>query len=405
MKPRVIRMYKNLRSGGGVQSRLMELLPRLAQHVEVRVLCYRSHGDRAEELRASGVEVDLLPLGVKWSPANVSRYISYFREHRPDVVHTHEYTANTLGIEAAARAGVPVRVRHLHTMVPWGWGGRLRTALRVAADRRAARRAQVTLGVSQAVRRLYLERSGAPPESCRVLYNGIDLSRFEGSGQERETVLAELGLPPGAPVVGVVGRLAPGKGHREFLAAAAAISRRLPQARFLVVGEGGLRTELESLGAELGLAEALRFTGYRSDVPRMLGAMDLFLFPSGPDSEGRVQDGLPGAVIEAQAAGLPVVAFALPMMDELVEEGVTGALVRVGDVDALAAAAIRCLLDPAERQRAAARAREAAQRFSLEACVRNTLSLYDSLLAHEATRSPSSQGPSLPARDRTRKHG
>ncbi len=377
----VIRVYKSVKGGGGVHVRLLELLPRLAWHVDLRVLCYRERGDRAGDLERAGVPVDVVPMGSKWAPWNVGRYVAYFRTHRPHVVHTHEYTANTLMIHAAWRAGVPVRVRHLHSMAPWGWAGPVRTRLRVAADRRAARRARVTLAVSEAVRQVFLGGTGLPPASCRVLYNGVDLSRFEGAGEAGGRFRAELGIPGDAPVAGVLGRLARGKGHGRFLEAARRVAEREPRARFLVVGEGGLRPGLEARARDLGLGNRVIFTGLREDVPAALGAMDVLVFPGEPDSQGRIQDGLPGVVIEALAAGTPVAAFDLPMMGELLGPGVPGAVVPCGDAGALAEAVLGLLgssrSDPGVRDAA----RRAARRFSLERCVDETLELYRALAA------------------------
>ncbi len=381
---RVIRVYKNLKAGGGVQTRLMELLPRLAEHVDVRMLCYRGRGDRADELETAGVPVDVIPMGSKWAPWNVARYVAYFRRHRPDVVHTHEYTANTLVIHAAARAGVPVRVRHLHSMAPWGWGGPVRTRLRVSSDRRAALRARTTLAVSHAVRRVFLDATGLPVDACRVLYNGISLEPFVAALEKGEAFRAEMGIHPGVPVAGILGRLSRGKGHDLFLRAACEIVRVVPDARFLVVGDGGRRPHLESLAAELGLGDRVVFAGHRGDVAAALGAMDVFLFTSGAERDGRVQDGLPGVVIESLAAGTPVVAFSLPMMTEIFDGTACGALVEPGDVAGLAREAVAFLSDPARRNRAAERGVARARAFGLGACVDATLDLYRELVAPTA---------------------
>lgn len=378
---RLIRVYKNTNAGGGVQSRLLEVLPRLAEHFDVRLLCYRSRGDRAEELEASGVAVDVVPTGTKWAPWNLARFVRYFRAHTPDLVHTHEYTANTLGVLAASRAGVEVLVRHIHTLVPWGWGGRLRVGLRRFEDVHAARRAQVTLAVSEAVREFYLAGTGLPPDACRVLYNGTDLSRFEGCREDGQAVRRHFGFPAGAPVVGTVGRLARGKGHREFLLAARKIAGRLPTARFLLVGDGGSRSELESLAAELGLGGRVVFAGYRTDVPACLGAMDLFLFPSRPEEGNRIQEGFGTAVVEAQAAGLPVVAFELPATRETLDDEKSGVIVAQGDVDGLATQALRYLEDRTLAGAASRAALRKAAEFSLDRCAESTLRLYEELLS------------------------
>jgi len=360
---------------------LVELLPRLREELEVRVLCYRGRGDLAGVLEREGIPVDVIPMGSKWAPWNVWRYVAYFRRIRPHVVHTHEYTANTLMIQAAWMAQVPVRIRHLHSMAPWGWGGPVRTRLRVLADRRAARRAHLTLAVSGAVRRVFLETSRLPPSSCRVLYNGVDLAFYAEAREEGKRFRAEMGIPADAPVVGVVGRLSRGKGHEKFLRSAQWISQEVPEARFLVVGEGGRRSNLEALAEDLGLRDRVVFTGHRQDVPAALGAMDVFVFAGEADSQGRIQDGLPGVVIEALAAGTPVVAFDLPMMGEILGPSVPGFVVPLGDVDSLARAVVGFLEGRGPDTEVREAARRGASRFSLDRCVKETVDLYKALLA------------------------
>lgn len=378
---KIIRVYKNLKRGGGIQMRLLELLPRLAEYADVRVLCYRGRGDGASELESAGVPVDLIPLGIKWSPWNLRRYTSHFQRTAPDLVHTHEYTANTFAVWAAHRAGVPVLIRHIHTLVPWGWGGALRTRFRILSDRRAARKAQLTLAVSEAARKHYLSGVGLPSESCRVLYNGTDLRRFERSEEGGRAFRAEWGIPEETPVVGLVGRISRGKGHREFLEAARSIARTIPEARFLVVGEGGARPEMEAYAAELGLGRSVIFTGYRNDVPEALGAMNVFLFTSKPEGDDRIQEGFGVAAVEAQAAGVPVVALRLPMTEEVLQDGVTGMIVEPSAPGGLADACLTFLLDRERRESASAAAREWAKRFSLDQCVEETLRIYEELVA------------------------
>jgi glycosyltransferase involved in cell wall biosynthesis len=265
-------------------------------------------------------------------------------------------------------------------MVPWGWGGPLRTRLRILVDRRAAKRAHLTLAVSEAARRHYLQGVRLPERTSRVLYNGIDLNRFRGCRELRSGFRAEFGIPAQAPVVGIVGRISKGKGHREFLEACASVKRTLPNAWFLVVGEGGGRPGAETLALELGLGGRAIFTGFRPDVPAALGAMDAFLFTSRPEEGSRVQEGFGGVVIEALAAGVPVVAFRLPMIDEVIEDGHTGRVVPLDDVEAMAGAALDYLERPEEAERASARGRAWAQRFSLERVAEETLRIYEDLL-------------------------
>ncbi|GAB4264999.1 glycosyltransferase [Deferrisoma sp.] len=378
---RVVRVYKNLDAGGGIQTRLLELLPRLAEHVDLRVLCYRKRGSRAAELEEAGIPVDVIPTGSKWTPRNVRRYVRYFRDQAPDVVHTHEYTANTLMIHAAWKAGVPVRIRHIHTMAPWGWGGAIRTRLRVLADRKAAKKARVTLAVSDAVRRVFLAATGLPPEMCKVLYNGIDLTPYADARAGGEAFRVEWGIPSGTPLVGIVGRLSRGKGHEHFLRAARKITDENPEARFLVVGDGGRRPHLEALAADLGLGDRVIFTGHLDNVAPALGAMDVFLFTSLPEHDGRIQDGLPGVVIEALAAGVPVVAFDLPMVVEIMGRGPCGVRVPDGDVDALVREVCSFLQDSQALVSAREDALSRATRFDVRTTADETLKLYEQLVS------------------------
>ncbi|GAB6062338.1 glycosyltransferase [Deferrisoma palaeochoriense] len=390
---RVVRVIHHLVRGGGVQTRLTELLPRLAEHVDVRVLCYKKRGELADDLEAAGVPVDLVPRGPKWSPRNLATFAGYFRRHGVDVVHTHSYTANTMGVVAARLARVPVRIRHIHTLIPWGRERPYRTALRKVADRWAAGMADVTLAVSAAARDRFLRGTRLPDAACRVLYNGVDLTRFADARERGGAVREEFGVSPEAPVVGVVGRLARGKGQSEFLKAARIVKERRPEARFLVVGEGPFRKELEETARALGLEDRVVFTGYRRDIPAILGSLDLFVFPGLPDADGRIPDGLPGVVIEAQAAGVPVVAFDLPMMPELLPADVpSGCLVPTGDVEALARAVEGFLDRGEERELLERAAKRNAQRFSIDRCVENTLALYEEYLRRKVPSRPARRG-------------
>lgn len=373
---RVVRVYKGLKSGGGVHNRLLELLPRLAEHVDVRLLCYRSRGDRAEELESLGIPVDVIPLKHKWSPATVARFAGYLERVGAEVVHAHEYTANTLAIAAAVRARVPVRIRHIHSLTPYGRVGRLRGFLRRRLDRWAARRAHLTWAVSEAARARYLALSGLPPETCAVLYNGIDLRLFEGCRERRNSVRRGWGIPEDDLVVGTVGRLSEGKGHEEFVEVAAAIHSRHPRVCFVLVGDGGNRPRLERLVEDAGLGGRFVFAGHTNDVPGALGAMDVFLFPSR-------SEGLPGAVVEAAAARLPVVGYRLPFMTEVVDDGVSGILVPPGERggDDLVDSVQLLLSDPQRREQFGRAAAADAKRFSLDTCVEKTLRTYEDLYA------------------------
>jgi glycosyltransferase involved in cell wall biosynthesis len=171
-------------------------------------------------------------------------------------------------------------------------------------------------------------------------------------------------------VIGNVARLAPQKGQRFLIDAAPKVLERHPDARFVFVGEGELREDLERRAEHAGVADRFLFTGARDDVPELLASMDVFALPS-------LFEGLCYAVIEAQAAGVPVVATPVGGVRENVVEGETGLIVPPEDANALADAIVRLLDEPAEARRLAENARRRTfERYSLRRMVDATIELY-----------------------------
>jgi glycosyltransferase involved in cell wall biosynthesis len=198
-----------------------------------------------------------------------------------------------------------------------------------------------------------------PAGRLHVLPNGVDVARFENA-RAREAVREELGLPREALAVAVVGELTSRKNAALLLEAVPALLRRFPLLHVLLAGEGREREPLARRADELGIAPRVRFLGFRRDVPDLLAASDLLVHPA------RVE-GFGYAVVEAMAAGLPVVATNASSLPELVDPGVTGLLVPPGDREALERAVASYLGDPELRRRAGRAGRERARReFSLE---------------------------------------
>lgn len=201
------------------------------------------------------------------------------------------------------------------------------------------------------------ERDGRRPS--HVVPLGIDVARFASGTRVLD-----------GTVVGNVARLAEQKGHRTLLAAVPSVLERRPGTKFAIAGDGELRNELEQLAKQHG--DHVAILGNRPDVPDLLASFDVFAYPSR-------FEGLCLAVIEAQAAGVPVVATPVGGIRETVRDGETGLLVPPDDPQALADAIVRLLEDRAEAERMAARAREQAQQFSEARMVERTLALYDAI--------------------------
>jgi len=319
-------------------------------------------GDYARLIRAEGFAQRVLPMTRGLSPVHQLRSLlaltGSLRRRRPDVVHTHTPVGGIIGRAASRLAGVPTIVHTLHGLP---FAGRPRTsAERVFLVAERALAPSTTLFFSQSASdATEAARLGIGPASrMTVIGNGVDLARFRPDAEARQQVRALLGIPPDAIVVTTVARLVLEKGLLELADAAYAL-RDNHKLVFLVAGrsEPSDRTHLEADLAAHPVARALgprwRPLGRRDDVERLLQASDLYVLPTH-------REGLPRSVIEAMATGLAVVATDIAACRELVQPGVTGLLVPVGDAIALAAA-IRRLSEDAGRVAMGSRARAIAE--------------------------------------------
>ncbi len=327
------------------------------------VCCLNFKGRLAEELEREGVSVHALGKKGRLDLGALVRLARLMRRERADVVHTHLWTSSFWGRLAALLAGVPVVVVTEHNIDTWrrGW--------HFAADRQLARVTDHFLFVSREVEAFYQERLSLDPSRGQVVLNGVDTAPFDAA-VDTEAVRERMGLPRAAVVAGVVGRLDERKGHRYFLEALAGLAGQEPGLRGLVVGEGRERAALEERHAALGLGERARMIGYWPDLAEALAAIDVFVLPS-------LMEGHPLAVLEAMAAGKPVVATKVGGNPEAVEDGVTGLLVPPRDPGALGRAIAALARDP-ERARLMGREgrRRVEERFSLAAARRANEEVY-----------------------------
>ncbi len=275
--------------------------------------------------------------------AVLGQLIALVREFRPHIVHTHTAKAGTLGRLAARVCRVPAVVHTYHGHVLQGYFGPAKSRLFLAVERWLAYHTDRLLAVSERVRRELLDLGIGRPDRFDVLPLGLDLERFLDAEARRGELRRELGLTEREFLVGIVARLVPIKAHEVFLRSAAVVAGRLPGARFLVVGDGERRAELEAMAGVLGLGERVRFIGWRRDLERVYADLDVAVLTSR-------NEGSPVSLIEAMAAARPVVATRAGGVPDLVEEGVNGVLVEVDDVEALARALEAVGVDPDRRR-------------------------------------------------------
>jgi glycosyltransferase involved in cell wall biosynthesis len=297
-------------------------------------------------LRAASVPPVLIPtLRREITPIGDARaladLVQIMRRFRPDIVHTHLAKAGMLGRLAARMVGVPIILHTFHGNVLRGYFGTTRSRVFLTIERLMARLSTRVIAISPQQRSEIADLGIAGLEKIVEIPLGLDLAPFlQGSPG---SLRAELGIPPQCPIVGTVARLVPIKGIDVFLSAAAAVARRRPDVRFVVVGDGELRANLERLAAGLGIADRVRFTGWRADLPGIYADLDVFVLCSH-------NEGTPVSIIEAMASGRAVVATAVGGVIDLLRDG-GGILAPDGGSDDIANAII-VLLGDAERRRA-----------------------------------------------------
>jgi glycosyltransferase involved in cell wall biosynthesis len=301
------------------------------------------------------------------------------RRERPLIVHTHTAKAGTLGRLAAWLARVPVVVHTYHGHVFRGYFSPAKTRFFVGVERWLARRTDRLLSVSPQVRRELLELGIGTPERSAVVPLGLDLDPFLNGGAGGR-LRRELGIEPAAPVVAIVARLVVIKAHEVFFEAASIVSRRRPDARFLVVGDGERRAELEALVARLALGRAVHFLGWRRDLPAIYRDVDVVALTSR-------NEGSPVSLIEAMAAGRPVVATGVGGVPDLVEHGVNGYLVGPDQPAELADALLALLADPGRREAFGGAGRKRVYpAFAADRLLRDIDALYATLLREKGSR-------------------
>ncbi|MFQ5657050.1 MAG: glycosyltransferase family 4 protein [Candidatus Methylomirabilales bacterium] len=290
-----------------------------------------------------------------------------------DLVHTHTSKAGILGRLAARLAGVPHIVHTPHGQAFNGYAGRVLTTLFVLLERWAATFTDRIIGLTDQEIRDNLERQIGEPRQFVSIPSGIDLKRFEKSKRKAVDVKASLGLPPSARLIGSVGRLDPVKGHADLVDAFAILAPRFPEITLVLIGDGEVLPELRSRVAQSGLTDRVLFLGWREDVPDLLHALELFVFPSLSEGMGR-------ALVEAMAAGLPIVATRVCSVPEVLAEGGAGCLVEPASAPSLADGIEKLLLDRELRSRLAMAARERAPRYSVETMLHRIEAVYHDVL-------------------------
>jgi len=383
---------------GGAQAYVESVIQRLGQlHYRPAVACNAEPTLVARY--APWAEVFPIPIPYGVSPWHdlcfFVRLLRLLRRERFDIVQTSAAKASLYGRLATRLVGVPVVIftahgfpfhDFMHRLLRWGLITLEKVLSRWCTD--------MVVSVSEADRRYAISKGIVPADRIVTIQNGIDLDRPIPKHDDARRALA---LDPQAPVVGMVGRLSRQKAPEDFLRVAALVAREFPDAIFLVAGDGPLRDSLERLAANLGIANQVRFLGFREDIPLMMAALDVFALSS-------LWEGLPLTILEAMAASKPVVATAVNGVAEVVQHGSTGLLARPQEVHQLAAHIATLLRDPA-RARAMGEAgrRHVCEHFSIERMVAQLSDLYQALYRAKRPKDGAAMGQGAHTSDQTRR--
>ena len=356
---------------GGAETHVVELARGQVERGAVVTVAYlKDEPYWRERLDKAGVAVVPLRMARYGDPRPLARLCAAMRSLLPDIVHAHLQPAE-LYARLALAVGAPARAYVLSRHSDESF---YRGPLHRQLGAWVAHRADLVIAVSDAVREQTHRYLGMSAAKTRTIRHGIDPATFARvAPADRNRLREEWGAIDDTMVVGTVGRLIPEKAMHVLLEGFARYrffgSR---PSRLVVVGYGPLETELKARSLELGLADAVVWAGFRDDIPAVMSSFDVFALSSQREGFGFV-------LLEAMAAGKPVLATKVSAIPEVVEEGVTGLLVPAGDSDALSTALIK-LQNTSLREKLGAAGRKRAGAFTLDAMIDATLAAYAGVL-------------------------
>lgn len=374
-KPRVIRVISDL-PVGGVEGRLLALLPKLADKYDIRVCCIRARGALAGDFEQAGIPVTVKYFRSRLHPVSIYKLAAYMREEQIDIVHTHMYRPNISGVVAARLAKVPVIISQVHNVDHWD------NKRQVFMDSLLTGWRDKVILVSKAVKQDYIEKTRIDPQKCEVIYNGVDTEKFKLPNKAIH-LKEKWGISPADKVVGIIARIVPQKDHLTFISAAEKVYRSLPKVRFLIIGEEegkcGVKAQLKTQITEMGLGKQVIFTGSQKNIADILSIMDVSILSS-------LKEGFSNVILESMAAGVPMVATKVGGNAEAIIDGETGFVIPPRSPQELAEAILNILQNDALAASMLKASLEQIKLFSLDTMCQKTDALYQALLFQKKPR-------------------
>jgi glycosyltransferase involved in cell wall biosynthesis len=368
-KIKVLKFLTNFNIGG-TERQFVQLVQQMdLDRFDLHVACFARSGSFLPLVESRGIPLSVFSIRRLYSPLTWLRLLQfahYLRWNRFQVVHAYGFYPNTFAVPAARLAGVPVVIASIRDT------GEVLAPEKRLVQKAACKLATCVLANADAVR-TQLIRDGYDARKLAVIRNGVDLPRLNRA-QQAGPIRREFGIPDDAPIITVLARLNEMKGIEYFLDAAPAVLSLFPKTRFLIVGDGPARADLQAYAEGKGIGNATTFTGFRMDVPDFLKETSISVLPS-------LSEGLSNVLIESMAAGVAVVATNVGGNPEIVDDGITGILVPPRDAGAIGHAITELLANPDALARMGYAGRDRIERrFSMERAVHETQRLYTSLL-------------------------
>ncbi|HSQ19261.1 MAG TPA: glycosyltransferase [Blastocatellia bacterium] len=392
MKRNVLQLIGSLSEGGSERQALqLARLLRERGRYRVHLACLDGGGVLRDEADRMGFgeipDFSLHSFYDRNAVRQVRRFARFLFERQIDIVHTHDFYTNVFGMAGGALARVPARIASRRETTGW------RTKAQKFVERRAYNLAHSIIANAEAVR-AQLIKEGVRPDKINTIYNGMDHERVLATpGMQRDEALALFGLPHNdkSQFVTIVANLRHKvKNHTMFLRAARRVSEAVPQAMFVIAGEGELMIPLREMAEALGLSKHVFFIGRCDRIGALLALSDVCVLAS-------TAEGFSNAILEYMAAARPVVATDVGGAREAVVDGETGYLVPSDDHSAMAERIVALLRDPDEARAMGERGCQITrEKFSCEAQLEKTQDLYDRMLARVRPKARQSMGGKVP---------
>ena len=355
---------------GGAETHLLTFARKLnKKRFNLNFVC-PSEGNLTFELRRLNIEPIIIDVRKKSNLKAIPRLIRIIKDQGIDIVHTHGLRGAFFGHLAAKVAGAPIILSTIHDLIYTHQKFSTRKARSyILLIKLTTALADKVIAVSEKVKQDLIVKGGVKLDKLITIHNGIDLDEFRAA-RDRESIRRELGIASQTPVVGITGRLVPEKGIEYFLKAASQIKKGLVKIKFLIVGDGPSRQQLENLAKKLGISQDCLFTGFRKEIADIISIFDVSVLSSLCEPFGL-------AILEYMALGKPVVATNAGGVSEIIEDGKNGILVPPQQSGRLAQAVVSLLKDRTKaRQMSLAGRALVESEFSAEKMVKEVERLY-----------------------------